>query len=224
MKSLILCLCIGFYLPSKGQEIELQGRYAASFIGGESINFVGKDSFYFSGFYCTNGVYGCGRCEIRDNLLILYFSKDKSRYKTDPLKQAIISRQETADSFSVVRIGLLNNDAFPVSFATVEATGEGPFKSSMSADSAGQAEFSIDNKFFPLMITSSAIGINPGKLKLTQAGNYQIKLFHSNYQVDKELNHGEVYMYEIDELSEDLLLMRPNKSSEPFRKYRKKKE
>ncbi len=79
MRHLLIFLFSLFVTNSYGQEIELQGRYGASFIGGESINFVGKDSFYFSGFYCTYGVLEKGyvKLETRNSICSLKNQKLK---------------------------------------------------------------------------------------------------------------------------------------------------
>jgi len=91
------------------------------------------------------------------------------------------------------------------------------------ADTAGNAMLNLENNSSPIVVRTSAIGIEPGFLKLENGFNYSIKQFHQqNDLVDMELNNGEVFVYEIDELTEDLILMRPEKSSGPFRKYRKK--
>jgi hypothetical protein len=59
---------------------------------------------------------------------------------------------------------------------------------------------------------------------LKDFANYMIKVFNRmNYLQDKELNNGEVFIYEIDELSEDSILMRPKDSGGPYRNYRKLK-
>jgi hypothetical protein len=202
---------------SYGQEIELQGRYGASFIGGESIEFVGKDSFYFGGFYCTYGVHGKGHCEIRNNYLYLYFEKNKTKTKIDSLKPATIIKTVNVDSISEIKITVVDNNEIPIPYATVEIESAKSLKTGTTADTLGQATIKIKNNSSPIVIKTSAIGIEPGHLTLDNGSNYTIKLFHrQNNLFDKELNNGEVFVYEIDELSEDLILMRPQNSSERF--------
>jgi hypothetical protein len=220
--SFLLLFCIE---SSYGQEIELQGRYGASFIGGESIEFVGKDSFYFSGFYCTNGVHGKGRCEIRNNYLFLYFEKNKNKSKLDFLRPAIIERTITTDSSSAIHITTVDNSDIPIPYAMVEIGSGKAVRIKTSTDTSGQAIIKVNNDSFPLTVRTSAVGIEPGQLILDSSSNYTIKLFHlQNDFIDKKLNNGEVFVYEIDELSEDLILMRPQRSSERFRQYHKKKD
>ena len=72
---------------SYGQDIDLQGVYSANIAGGlagESIKFIGKDSFYFGRDYCGSRTYGKGKCEIVNNYLYLHFEKTKN--KSDSLK------------------------------------------------------------------------------------------------------------------------------------------
>src|SRR5215218_10556576 len=225
MKPLLFILLIVFLKKSYGQEIELQGRYGASFIGGESIEFVGKDSFYFGGFYCTYGVHGKGRCEIRNNYLYLFFEKSKTKTKIDALKPAIINETLSSDSVSELQITIVDNNDIPIPYASVEIERGKSAKIGTMADTSGIAIFKITNNSWPIVVRTSAVGIEPGYLKVESGSNYTIKLFHrQNDLADKELNNGEVFVYEIDELTEDLILMRPQKSAEPFRKYRKKRD
>ena len=220
--SFLLLFCIA---NSYGQEIELQGRYGASFIGGESIEFVGKDSFYFDGFYCTNGVHGKGRCEIRNNFLFLYFEKNKNKSKLDTLRPAVIKKTVTTESNSIIHITVVDNNDIPIPYAVVEIERGKGVEIRTTTNTSGQAIIKVKNESYPLVVKTLAVGIESGQLMLDSSSNYTIKLFHlQNNFIDKELNNGEVYVYEIDELSEDLILMRPQRSSERFRQYRKKKD
>lgn len=225
MRKLLFILCLFKTGNLLAQEINLQGIYGASFIGGESINFVGKDSFYFNGFYCTYGVHGKGRCEIRNNFLYLYFGKDKSKPKKDSLKTALIIKATSVDSFSTISVSVRDNHGIPIPYATVFIEGENSLSAGTATDSSGQLMLKVKNNHYPVLIKTYAFGIEPGRLQLDSCANYTITLFHRQDQsTNKELNHGEVYVYEIDELSEDQIVMRPEKSSERFRKYNKKKE
>ena len=90
------------------------------------------------------------------------------------------------------------------------------------ADDSGLAKFKVDRVNFPNTVNTSAVGVDPVKIVLSGFANYTIKVLHQWLHVDdKELNNGEVYIYEIDELSEDSILMRPKDSNERFRNYRK---
>ncbi|MGG9963525.1 Ig-like domain-containing protein [Ferruginibacter sp. SUN106] len=225
MRKLLFLLCLFKTGNLLAQEINLQGSYGASFIGGESINFVGKDSFYFNGFYCTYGVQGKGTCEIRNNFLYLYFEKGKSKLKKDTLKKAIVTKSVTTDSNSVILVRVSDNHGIPIPYATVFIEGEHSLSTGTTTDSSGQVTLKAKSNNYPLLIKTYAFGIEPGQLKLDSSADYHITLFHRQDQAtNKELNHGEVYVYEIDELSEDQIVMRPEKSSERFRKYNKKKE
>lgn len=225
MKYLLFILLLTLSKQTYGQEIKLQGRYVASFIGGESIEFVGKDSFYFSSFYCTYGFHGKGRCEIRNNYLYLFFEKSKTKTKLDTLKSPIISKISSFDSVLELQITVVDNNDIPIPYASVEIESGKSAKIITLTDTSGKAVLKIKNNSSPIFIRTSTVGTDPGYLKLESGLNYEIKLFHQqNGLANKELNNGEVFVYEIDELTEDLILMRPEKSSEPFRKYRKIKE
>ena len=50
MKLILILLSIFFIQNTYAQEVELKGKYSASFMGAETINFVGKDSFYLMDF------------------------------------------------------------------------------------------------------------------------------------------------------------------------------
>lgn len=209
---------------SNAQQVELQGSYGASFIGGESIVFVGKDSFYFSGFYCTYGVHGKGRCEIRDSYLYLYFEKKKHPVKTVPLQPPLIQKTETNDSILVIDITTVNNNGEPIPYVTIQIEKQEAIKMNTLTDSLGHAIISMSRDHFPALMRTSGVGMIAGRLPLDSPAHYRIRLFHQRDELsDKELNNGEVYVYEIDELSEDLIMMRPMNSSESFRAYRKKK-
>jgi hypothetical protein len=222
MRHVLILLFSLFVANSYGQEIELQGRYGASFIGAESINFVGKDSFYFSGFYCTHGVYGKGVCEIRNEKLYLYFEKSKAKKTIEPKKAPIIQKIFSHDSVQIVNITCLDNNSLPIPFATVQLNRKNKTIIGTITDTAGQASFKIEKNEIPIKIITSSIGFNGRQIIIDSLSSYEIKIIHTkNEMLDKELNNGETYVYEIEELMEDLILMRPENSRERFRKYRK---
>ena len=224
MRQFLTFLLTFLIANSYGQEIEIQGRYGASFIGGESINFVGKDSFYFSGFYCTYGVYGKGLCEIRNDKLYLYFEKSKTKKTKEPEKPSIVTKVSSIDSFRVLTITCLDNKSLPIPFATVQLNRKNKSTIGMITDTSGQASFRISKNEIPIKILTSYIGFNSRQLILDSLSSYDIKIFHTQDEMlDKELKNGEIYVYEIEDLSEELISMRPENSRERFRKYRKKK-
>src|SRR5215213_9685036 len=143
MKPLLFILLIVFLKKSYGQEIELQGRYGASFIGGESIEFVGKDSFYFGGFYCTYGVHGKGRCEIRNNYLYLYFEKSKAKVNTGFIKSPDITKVKSFDSVAILNITCIGTNDSPIAFATIQLRRKGKTSIGTISDSLGHASFII---------------------------------------------------------------------------------
>lgn len=156
---IIFCFTV---TTSYGQEIELQGRYSAGWLGAEHIDFVGKDSFYFGGFYCTYGVHGKGRCEIKNNYLYLYFEK---RAKIiDPLKPPIITKSKNHDAFSVIQLTVVDNNGIPVRNAAINLVSIKFAKFGAIADTLGKAIIKIQNNDFPVILKTSAIGIEPGRV------------------------------------------------------------
>ena len=223
MKQLVVFLLLVFLNQSYAQTIDLQGRYGASFIGAETIEFVGKDSFYFSGFYCTYGVHGKGRCEIRGNYLHLFFEKSKEEKKV--LKAPVIDKTPNTDSFFDFQLTMVDENDIPIPFGSVVIERGYAGKIGMTSSELGSVKCTRRINNFPIIVKTSSIGFEPGYLELESGFDYSIKLFHrKDTVVHKELNKGEVLVYEIDELYEDLIVMRPEKSTEYFRRYRKKND
>lgn len=224
MKSLLITVCFSIWTFCYGQEIELQGKYGASFIGGETIEFVGKDSFYFNGFYCTYGVHGKGRCEIKDNYLYLYFEKSKIKSKKDSMKAPVITQIDNIDAIGILNISCVDNTGEPIPYTTIRLLGKNKTSIGVLTDSSGQASFTIKPGDLPIILETSCVDFESNKLNIESYAGYNIKIFHNkNELIDKELNNGEVFAYEIEDLTEELITMRPGKSSERFRKYQKKK-
>ena len=101
-------------IKTNAQIIELKGRYGASFLGAESINFVGTDSFYFNGFYCTNGVEGRGRCELAGGFLYLNFEKKKLNKLDSARLDDITKVKSSNDSFSVINVLCIDTFGNPI--------------------------------------------------------------------------------------------------------------
>jgi hypothetical protein len=223
MKPLLIILCFSIWTYCYAQEVELQGKYGASFIGGETIEFVGKDSFYFGGFYCTYGVHGKGRCEIRDNYLYLYFEK-KVKSNKDSMKAPVITQLDNIEPIGILNISCVDNTGEPIPYTTIRLRGKNKTSIGVLTDSSGHASFTIKPGDVPLTLETSYIGFESKQLNIESYASYNIKIFHfKNELIDKELNNGEMYVYEIEDLTENLITMRPGKSSERFRKYQKKK-
>jgi hypothetical protein len=224
MRQLLVYFLCSICFAAHAQEIELKGRYAASFLGAEAIEFVGKDSFYFDAFYCTYGVRGKGTCEIRDGYLFLYFENSGKKAKKDSLKPPVVEIMPGHDSNTSV-IRLLSTDELgnQMAFQSAVVTLANGARLNTAADSLGKVTLRISNKDFPLHIRTTMIGYNAGELSLDKPALYSIRLFHApTGSWDKMLTNGETYVYEIDEVSEDYILMRPEHSTEHFRKYLKK--
>jgi hypothetical protein len=212
MRLLFLFTGMLFFVNTYGQEVELQGRYTANFGATESFEFVGKDSFYFYGAYNFDVYRGKGRCEIRNNYLYLYFENDPGN------RPAVIAPSNNNDSFSLIQLTLVDNYNKPIPNAAVETVRDKEITLKAYTSSDGLALLKIRNDAFPIVIRTSAVDFNVGTLRLDRSSNYYIRLYHS--AKESELNKGQKWVYEIEELSEDLILMRQKNGGE-FREYRK---
>jgi hypothetical protein len=219
MKLFLIVTSLVFLSNAYGQEVELKGRYGASFLGTESIEFVGKDSFYFNAFYCIEGFNGKGRCEIRDNYLYLFFENDNR--KSDTIRPAIIIPSKNTDSISTIQLTLVDNYDKPVPYTTVEVVTDKGVQPGSYIAPEGHTQLRIRNDVFPIVLKTSALGFNRVNLQLDSSSNYAITLYHTYFDFNHVLNKGQTWVYEIEELSEDLIVMRP-KSGGEFRKYRKR--
>ena len=225
MRRLLFICSLFLYIQTQGQE--LQGKYHASFIGGETINFVGADSFYFRGFYCNFVIYGRGICEISNDYLYLYFEGLKSKRKKDSSKDPIILSTSCTDKICNISVVCVDNKDNPVPFVKVILFRNKKFEIGTSTDASGKALLKAKKEDFPLTIQTSMTGINSVNLKLDTAASYSVKLFYSSdpgYPF-KELNNGEVYVYKISSLSESLIEMTPEQMPRLlFLKYRQQVE
>lgn len=204
-------------LLSYSQEIE--GVYAAGFIGAERIEFKGKDSFYFSGFYCNYGMSGKGICEIRNNYLYLYFEK-RDTIDADPLKAPEISKTKSTNNSSTIRITCTDNKGNPLSHIGVEVKARSGVGSVTNSDGRAILKIKSDSPIFTLSTESG--GIEPVQMKLEGGYDYEVKIYHKYFDSNREIYSGEVYVYEIDELSEDVIMMRRGGSSGPYLAYKRK--
>jgi len=222
MKFYLSFLSVLILQQSNGQEVELQGRYGASFLGAETIEFVGKDSFYFHGFYCLDGVKGKGRCEIRNNYLYLYFENKKPETEKNRPRSAFISKTLLVDSFVNFQLKMVDENDIPIAFGSVVIENVGTRKFEMSTDSSGSVVFILRVNSNPIIIRTTSIGIESGYLELENGYNYSVKLVHQKDSlIGQELNKGEILIYEIADLSEELITMRAAKTSGTFRTYRR---
>jgi hypothetical protein len=197
-----------YCFTARAQQIELLGSYSASFIGGETITFTGIDSFYFNGFYCTNGVYGRGKCEITDGNLYLYFSTEREIKKE--LRKHEVQQVKTPDSKKLVEISCLMMDGLRIGRATVNVKLQNGIEIPYLSDSTGYIKIAIAADEFPITISTSAIGSETTAITLKDAADYSLKIFHRDYfeAVIKNLRSGEVFVYEIKDVSPGKIVMR----------------
>ncbi len=224
MRQLPVIIFILFFTKSFGQVVELQGKYSASFMGAETINFVGKDSFYFEGFYCISGVEGKGRCEILGNYLYLNFEKNKNTISLDSFQLDKVIKTKSADSFTKIKITCVDNNGSPIANSSIYVMSSGKNIIGSSTNENGISEFKIDKNIFPLEIKFSAFNFQTKTILFSEQANYELILGSKKSNSIKLLENGEQYIYEIDELTEDLISLRTKNGKGNFRKYYRKKE
>jgi hypothetical protein len=202
-------------------QVEILGSFVTGFrgFGSESIDFVGKDSFYFDACYCGSFVKGKGRCEIRDNMLYLFF--ENASQKSDSASLPVIQMSNNNDDVAELNIACVNENAGPMESVTIELIRRNGMKTTIFSDSLGKATWKVNSTDMPLQIITSAVGYENQTLRVNSFSDYNILMTLNEY-VGRKVNKGEVWEYEIDELSEDLIVMKPAKSTEDFRRYKKK--
>jgi hypothetical protein len=202
-------------------QVELLGSFVTGFrgMGAECITFVGKDSFYFDGVYCAEVVRGKGRCEIRDNMLYLFFEKAS---EDNSARQPVIQMSNNNDGVTGLSITCVNEQAKPVEFVSIELIRANGIKTMIYTDLLGKASWKVADTDLPLQIIARVAGYEVQTLRIDSLSDYKILIKLEEY-VGSKINKGEVRFYEIDELSEDLIVMKPAKSTEDFRRYTKRK-
>jgi hypothetical protein len=224
MKKIIFIVCFSCFGHVYGQSVELQGIYSASFMGSESIHFVGIDSFYFDGFYCINGVQGKGRCEIKNDFLILNFEKARSTTILDTLQTRSIKKTKSIDSLSIFNITCLDNNGNPVQYSSVTIDSKGEKSVLNISDSIGNTMLMLRKNTFPIDIRINGLGFKEKIVTINEVGNYYFTLTLNRYKIIEILNNGEQYIYEIETLSEDLITMRRKNSGGRFLKFIKREK
>jgi hypothetical protein len=202
-------------------QVELLGSFVTGFrgMGAECITFVGKDSFYFDGVYCAEVVRGKGRCEIRDNMLYLFFEKAS---EDNAARLPVIQVSNNNDGVTGLSITCVNEQAKPVEFVSIELIRANGIKTKIYTDLLGKANWKFTSADLPFQIITSAVGYEVQTLRIDSLSDYKIQIKLDEH-VGRKVNKGEVWFYEIDEVAEDLIVMKPAKSTEDFRRYTKKK-
>jgi hypothetical protein len=219
MKRLLIIAIIAFIsFAARAQDVELLGSYYTSSPWPETINFKGVDSFYFSRHNGAHPFKGKGRCEIRDDRLYLYFENRKTQ---DEIKHEI-TRRITSDSIKHLNISCIYLPGTPLGNESVFIHSGKRIIQQDVCDSLGNIQFAILEKDFPIIIRVAAVGMLPIDIDLKDAADYSLKLFHGeSWGVTIEINKGEVFVYEIRELSPDFILMRRPVGEGQFYKYKK---
>ena len=219
MRYLLSVLCF-FIVTHSFAQVELLGSFVTGFrgMGSECITFVGKDSFYFDAFYCAEFVRGKGRCEVRDNMLYLFFEKAS---EDSAAWLPVMQMSNINDGVNELSITCVNEQARPVEFVSVELIRANRIKTKIYTDLLGKANWKFTSTDLPLQIITSAVGYEVQTLRIDSLSDYKIQIKLDEY-VGRKVNKGEVWFYEIDECSEDLIMMKPAKSTEDFRRYTKR--
>lgn len=219
MRTIFYVMCL-FMTTGSFAQVEILGSFVTGFrgLGSESINFVGKDSFYFDGCYCGEFVRGKGRCEIRGNMLYLFFEK-ASEDRTARLP--VIQMSNNNGDVAQLNIACVNESAEPIEFVSLELIRSNGIKTMLYTNSGGKANWKVKGTDMPLQITATTVGYENQTLRVDSLSDYSILITLNEY-VYRKVNKGEVWEFEIDELSEDLIMMKPAKSTGDFRRYTKK--
>lgn len=202
-------------------QVELLGEFVTGFrgMGYECFNFVGKDSFYFDAVYCAEIVRGKGRCEIRGNMLYLYYEKASEK---DSTKLPEITISDNKDGIAELNIQCVNLHSDPIAFGTVQIRKSNGKSITVFCDSAGRAYYRINIAELPIELETQLLGATTQKLRIDSLGDYNVRIFLENDLYIETLNKGEVRSYEIDEVSEDEIMMKPAKTTGEYRRYTKK--
>lgn len=203
-------------------QVELLGNYVTSFrgLGYECFNFVGKDSFYFDAGYCAEIVRGKGRCEIRGNMLFLYYEKASKGKDSTKLPEIVIS--DNKDGISELNIQCVNLNADPIGFGAVQIRKSNGKFVTVFCDSAGRAYYRTNSAELPIELETNILGAKTEKLRIDSLGDFNVRIFIKNDLYIENLNNGEVRSYEIDDASEDEIMMKPAKTAGEYRRYTKK--
>lgn len=203
-------------------QVELLGNYVTGFrgMGYECFNFVGKDSFYFDAVYCAEIVRGKGRCEIRDNMLYLYYEKASKEKDSTKLPEIVIS--DNKDGISELNIQCVNLNADPIAHGAIQIRKSNGKSVAVVCDDAGKAYYRINSAELPIELETYILGAKAQKLRIDSSGDYNVRIFLKNDLYIENINNGEVRAYEIDEASEDEILMKPAKTAGEYRRYTKK--
>jgi hypothetical protein len=222
-------------LCGRTQPIELLGKYGASFIGAETIDFVKEDSFYFIGFYCNYGVRGRGTCEIRNGYLYLYFSNEPAIPALPPKPPQI--RFLGANSTAKVHITLLDTAGNTVQGAHIYANNRpftaidsmnGFYISSANGQRMGVSDSNVivnlnfNTGTFTQLLAVHTAGYQQERLMLVQKGVYEVVVWMKPVESSiNPLDKGEVWTYELGEIADTWFEARPGGKG-AFRKYRRR--
>ena len=222
MKTILLFLFLLSQYPLTAQTVELEGNYSVftnPHLSAESIEFRGTDSFYYRLFACGEGASGRGVCEIVNNYLYLYFSKEPIGGKTATPGKTI-PEDRTPNGDYTIRLHIFEEKyGDPVPFAQAVVKGK---RLGAIANASGDVLLKLSPLMFPAVIGISATGYVQKEIMLSNAKNYEISVqLNPSSAQDKVLSNGEVYKYELGEISEDSFEARPAGSKEKFLLYKK---
>ena len=213
---------IVFFLFSNtaySQVLELQGIYHGK--NGERITFMGKDSFHFEQNECKSTNYGKGKCRIVNDLMYLNFEKSINEKELGESFYISKSTRKNIDNATTINFIAIDNKGELVKSITtkteyekekiIRITNDSTFKEILIKKTKDSIKFTIDSLGFKSIIS-----------KLESGYNYKIILHIIRTETfDIKYNKGEKFVYEIEEISENSILMRHKNSKEGFVEYRK---
>jgi hypothetical protein len=165
-------------------------------------------------------VQGKGRCEIRGNMLYLNF--EKASELKDSAKLPEIAMSDNKNGNYVLNIQCVNFHADPIGFGAVQITRSNGTTVMLLGDIAGRMSYKINSADLPIQVETKMIAGKTETFKIDNLSDYQVRIFHDDSLFIERLNQGEIWSYEIDELSEDVIVMKPAKTSGEYRRYTKK--
>jgi hypothetical protein len=216
MQRIFLCLLGFFSLPdSYGQQIELHGAYQAPSTA--IINFYAKDSFSYMSNTIAFETYGIGRYKIEDKWLYLYFRNKEKESSKIP----VITKKETSNIYSIINVSCFNYDSTDLLYGSIMIEGT---RNGSSSDSSGIITLKVFNNMRSGVLIITSVGMEAQKINLDLRFDHMIRVFLSPVDYSPELDNGEIYQYEIKELSEDMIILRQEGAQIDFWEYKKYKK
>ncbi|GAA4344036.1 carboxypeptidase-like regulatory domain-containing protein [Flaviaesturariibacter amylovorans] len=204
------------------QPVDLQGTYGYGGLGAESFTFVGADSFYYSGFFCTWGQSGRGTVQSRGDRLFFTFEMQKPQPALLPLATA--TRTGSGGVVDTVLIRCIDTAGRAVAYATIRSgLTSADLRNGTTADSSGFARLLLPRGYAVYHLEASAVSFSNARVTLPRPGNYTVTFRLPPHPLfNQHITDGRVWEYEMEYVSEWELLMRRVGSRGPFVRFKKK--